>query len=591
MSWKESVALYAFSWDPITYWHEDIIKRIAPKFDKVIVWIWVNPDKKFLFSLQERREMAKDALTNILNVDVVDYQWLLTTFAAEQDVDFVVRWIRNTTDMEAEKQLFLALKTQKMPVDTMLLICSPDKEHISSSAAKAILKENWKIHEFVRLNVKQSMEAKMNWYYSIGITWEIWSWKSYVAKQLVEFGNSFGIPTQNIEMDKIWHEILWELQEPIYVHTREKIIKEFWEEVRLLPNNNFINRKVLGKIVFGNSEKISKLNEFMQTPIAIRLERLWYKSSWLHLINAALLIEWESTYLTNNNIIIVETDKETQFKRISERDNLSEEQIQRRIGSQYNTDKKKTLLDQKIQKDNRWESINYQNHDNTDPQDVSELFFKTLIASDIDWWLRVKWLLKRNNILWNYDKIFKEIQGLYFQNENFYHHRLHIVSCLNDFYKIRNLSNNPDAVERAIIFHDIVYVPWDSDNEEKSAELADKYLSNLWYDANFIAQVKHLIMMTKHDKQPQTMDEKIIIDIDLAILWKNKSFYDRYISNIRDEFKRNIPKLTNEKFNQWRLIFLEDFSNRENIYNTTYFQEKYWNQASENLKYEKQKLK
>ncbi|MEI8252801.1 MAG: hypothetical protein WCG25_03495 [bacterium] len=44
--------------------------------------------------------------------------------------------------MEAEKQLFLALNTQKMPVDTMLLMCSPDKEHISSSAAKAILKEN-----------------------------------------------------------------------------------------------------------------------------------------------------------------------------------------------------------------------------------------------------------------------------------------------------------------------------------------------------------------------------------------------------------------------------------------------------------------
>ncbi|MEI8252798.1 MAG: hypothetical protein WCG25_03480 [bacterium] len=46
--------------------------------------------------------------------------------------------------------------------------------------------------------------------------------------------------------------------------------------------------------------------------------------------------------------------------------------------------------------------------------------------------------------------------------------------------------------------------------------------------------------MTKHDKQPQTMDEKIIIDIDLAIFGKDKKFYDRYISNIREEYKRNI---------------------------------------------------
>ncbi|MFZ2718701.1 MAG: dephospho-CoA kinase, partial [Candidatus Absconditicoccaceae bacterium] len=375
----------------------------------------------------------------------------------------------------------------------------------------------------------------------------------------------------------------------IYVSTREKIIKEFGEEVRLLPDNNFINKKVLGKIVFGNPEKMSKLNEFMQTPIAIRFERLGYKSSGLHLVNAALLIEADSTYRTNNNIIIVETDKETQFKRIGERDNLNEEQIQTRIGSQYDTDKKKILLDEKIKKDNRGKAINYQNYDNADSQHISELFFKTLIASDIDGGLRVKGLLKRNNIAGDYHKIFKEIQSLYFQNENFYHHRLHIVSCLNDFYKIRNMCENPDAVERAIIFHDIIYLPGASDNEEKSAEFADKYLSNLGYDANFIAQVKHLIMMTKHDQLPQTMDEKIIIDIDLAILGKNKNFYDRYIANIREEYKKNIPGLTNDKFNQGRLIFLEDFSSRENIYHTSYFQEKYGNQASENLKYEKQK--
>lgn len=564
---------------------------MSPKYDKVIVWIWDNPGKTYLFSLQERRAMAQDSLVDILNVEVVDFKWLLSTFAAEQNVDLIIRWIRNTTDMEAEKQLFLALKTQKMPVDTIYLFCSPDKEHISSSTAKAILKENGKIHEFVKLNVKQAMEAKMNWYYSIGITWEIWSWKSYIANQLVEFWKWFGISTKNIEMDKIWHEILWELQDPIYIHTRETIIKEFWEEVRLSPYNNFINRKALGKIVFGNPAKISKLNELMQTPIAIRLERLGYKSSWLHLVNVALLAEWSSTYLTNNNTILIETDKETQFDRLIERDNLDKEQINTRIQSQYDTAKKKSLLNDRIQKDNRWKIINYENNCNTDQNIISELFFQALIASDIDWWLRVKWLLKRSNISWDHDKIFKEIQSLYFQNENFYHHRLHIVSCLNDFYEIRNMCENPDALERAIIFHDIVYVPWANDNEEKSADLADKYLSNLWYDANFIAQVKHLIMMTKHDKSPQTIDEKIIIDIDLAILGKDRKFYNRYILDIREEYKRNIQWLTDQRFSEWRLSFLEDFSNREDIYHTSYFKNKYWNQAKQNLEYEKQKLK
>ncbi|MCF7834597.1 pantetheine-phosphate adenylyltransferase [Candidatus Gracilibacteria bacterium] len=589
MNSKESIALYAFSGDPITYGHEDIIKRIAPKYDKVIVGIGVNPDKKHFFSLQERREMAKDALLDILNVEVVDFKGLLSTFATEQNVDLIIRGIRNTTDMEAEKQLFLALKTQKMPIDIACLFCSPDKEHISSSTAKVILKENGKIHEFVRLNVKQAMEAKMNGYYSVGITGEIGSGKSYIANQLVQFGNTFGVATTNIEMDKIGHEILGELQEPIYVSTREKIIKEFGEEVRL--SNNFINRKALGKIIFEDSSKREKLNELMQTAIAVRFERLGYKSSGLHLINAALLIEADSTYRTNNNTIIVETDEKTQIQRINQRDNLDSDQIKRRIESQFSTEKKKSLLQERIKKDNRGTMINYQNYNNTNPDQIAELFFQTLIASDIDGGLRVKGLLKRNNIQGDYDKIFKDIQSLYFQNENFYHHRLHIISCLNDFYEIRNISENPDALELAIIFHDIVYIPGASDNEEKSAELADKYLSNLGYDANFIAQVKHLIMMTKHDKVPQTMDEKIIIDIDLAILGKDNKFYKRYISNIREEYKRNIPGLTNVKFNQGRLAFLEDFSNRENIYHTPYFQNKYGNQVKENLEYEKQNLK
>ena len=61
-------AMYAFSGDPITYGHIDIIKRAAKAFDEIVVGIGINPDKKYTFTLEERTEMAKRALRKLENV-------------------------------------------------------------------------------------------------------------------------------------------------------------------------------------------------------------------------------------------------------------------------------------------------------------------------------------------------------------------------------------------------------------------------------------------------------------------------------------------------------------------------------------------
>ena len=84
-------AIYAFSGDPITYGHVDIIKRTADCFDEVLVGIGSNPDKKYMFTLEERTELAKKALRKVNNAYVRSFQGLLVDYAYEQNVSTIVK--------------------------------------------------------------------------------------------------------------------------------------------------------------------------------------------------------------------------------------------------------------------------------------------------------------------------------------------------------------------------------------------------------------------------------------------------------------------------------------------------------------------
>ena len=93
-------AMYAFSGDPITFGHIDIIQRASQVFDHVIVGIGVNPQKQYTFSLEERTRMAKQSLTNIPNVEVVSFSGLLVDYAvrmreAGKSIDETAKWVES----------------------------------------------------------------------------------------------------------------------------------------------------------------------------------------------------------------------------------------------------------------------------------------------------------------------------------------------------------------------------------------------------------------------------------------------------------------------------------------------------------------
>ena len=311
-------AIYAFSGDPITYGHIDTIRRAAKSFDEVIAAIGENPDKKYTFNIDERREMAMKSLSHLSNVAVDSFHGLLVDYAYEKGINTIIKGIRNNEDFNYEVLLDQIGESQKLGIETFFIPSRQDKLHISSSAVKAIQKEQGLIHEYVPLYVKQCLEAKISNQHIIGITGEMGSGKSYVSKKLIELGKTEGIEIHNIELDHIGHKILGELQEPIYKKAREQIIEIFGHSIN--SPNGFIDRKILGSIIFNDQEKLKQLNEIMYTPLMVRLRKEMYGKKGLILFNAALIAESDMSYLCNNNVILVKADKESQERRLKKVD-------------------------------------------------------------------------------------------------------------------------------------------------------------------------------------------------------------------------------------------------------------------------------
>src|SRR5690606_21494299 len=145
----------------------------------------------------------------------------------------------------------------------------------------------------------------------------------------------------NMELDHIAHRIQSELKEPQYKKVREQIAQQFGKKVR--NPDGTINRRTLGEIVFADYKQLTELNRIMWKPVMVRLRRELVNTKGLILIDSALLAEADLLRVCNIRVIMVTTDQRIQKKRLAER-GFNEDQIQRRIRSQYSGEKKLSLI-------------------------------------------------------------------------------------------------------------------------------------------------------------------------------------------------------------------------------------------------------
>ncbi|MGH1336834.1 MAG: pantetheine-phosphate adenylyltransferase [Aureispira sp.] len=341
--------IYGFSGDPITKGHIDVIERALKVFGTLTVGIGRNPAKKYFLSLEERRLLAEESLKHLDNLTVISFRGLLVDYAYENSIDTIVRGLRNSEDLNYELMLFQVGSSQQLNIDTIFFPANQNLTHVSSGAVKALQLEQGLIQEYVPLCVKQKLEAKLSAQYLISITGTIGSGKSFLSQRLKEIGALKGLEIHVVDIDKIGHQILGELTEGLYQTIRTEIAAAFGAE--LLQENGFIDRQALGKIIFSDQNQLQAFNQIIYKPLLVRLRREIYGKKGLIILDSALIAESEMSYLSNNNLVLVEVDKAVQLARLQER-GYSKMQIANRLNSQYTTALKEEMILKNIQQDN-----------------------------------------------------------------------------------------------------------------------------------------------------------------------------------------------------------------------------------------------
>ena len=134
-------AVFPGSFDPITLGHYDIIERGLGLFDEIIIAIGVNADKKYMFSLEERKRFIEESFKHESKIKVMTYSGLTIDFCKKQDADFILRGLRNPGDFEFEKAI--AHTNRKLSeIETVFLLTSSVKSYISSSIVRDVIRNN-----------------------------------------------------------------------------------------------------------------------------------------------------------------------------------------------------------------------------------------------------------------------------------------------------------------------------------------------------------------------------------------------------------------------------------------------------------------
>ncbi len=134
-------AIFPGSFDPLTLGHYDIIQRGVTLFDEIIVAIGVNSTKKYMFSLEERKAFIEKAFINEPKIKVVTYKGLTVDFCKQNNVEFILRGLRNPADFEFEKAI-AHTNRDLAPIETVFLLTAASTSYIASSIVREVIRNN-----------------------------------------------------------------------------------------------------------------------------------------------------------------------------------------------------------------------------------------------------------------------------------------------------------------------------------------------------------------------------------------------------------------------------------------------------------------
>ena len=175
--------------------------------------------------------------------------------------------------------------------------------------------------------------------------------------------------------------------------------------------------------------------------------------------------------------------------------------------------------------------------------------------------------------------IFSGLEAAYAEPVRAYHTAEHIQDCLAQFDLSKQTAHRADEVEAAVWFHDAVYLPGASDNEERSARLAQTTLAEARAPLEVAHRIAGLVLATQHLVIPRQPDAALLCDIDLSILGRTAEVFDEFERRIRREYSW-VPEPV---YRGARAEILAGFQRRRSIYQTDFFRQRYEAPARANL--------
>jgi pantetheine-phosphate adenylyltransferase len=152
------IAVFPGSFDPITIGHVDILKRSIPLFDKIIIAIGVNTQKKYLFPLEQRMAWIEKVFKDYKNVEVAHYQGLTINYCKERGAGYILRGIRSAADFEYEKTIAHLNHSMNTNLETILMLSPPEYSSISSTIVREIILGKGDVSMFVPSEIASEMK-------------------------------------------------------------------------------------------------------------------------------------------------------------------------------------------------------------------------------------------------------------------------------------------------------------------------------------------------------------------------------------------------------------------------------------------------
>ena len=159
---SQRIAVYPGSFDPITVGHIDIIQRIAPLFDQVIILIAQSSQKNSLFSEEEKKALIEKSVVGLKNVSVDFFAGLTVDYMKKKKAQVIVRGLRAVVDFEYEMTMASMNKKLAPEFETMLVFARPEYYYISSRGVKEIAQNGGHLEGLVPEHVIEPLMKKIS---------------------------------------------------------------------------------------------------------------------------------------------------------------------------------------------------------------------------------------------------------------------------------------------------------------------------------------------------------------------------------------------------------------------------------------------